>query len=194
MSLGEVTLTIALDNIKSKLELAISPGRYKHSENVAAVAVKLAEKYEVDVSKAAIAGILHDCARNKTEKELFRLCEKFDIGLDLIMAKQPVLLHGYVGAVIAKTDYGIKDMEILNAIRFHTTGRENMGILEKIVFIADYIEPSRKFKGIDEIRMLAFKDIDKSISKAFDTTIVHLIKKGEIIHPDTIKARNYLLL
>ena len=194
LSLEQISLTITLEDIRSKLKLNITPNRYKHSENVMEVAVKLAKKYGVNVNKAAIAGILHDCARSKSEKELYELCDKFGIELDEIKRRQPALLHGYVGEFIAKIDYGIEDKEILNAIRVHTTGKENMSIFEKIILIADYIEPERNFPGVEVIRELAYKDIDNSIVQAFDTTIKYIIKVGGLIHPDTIKARNYFLL
>lgn len=194
MSLEQVSLTITLEDIKSKLKLNISPERYKHSENVMLVAIKLAQEYGIDENKAAIAGILHDCARGKSEQELYELCDRFNILLDEITKRQPILLHGHVGEFIAKSDYGIEDKEILSAIKYHTTGKENMSMLDKIILIADYIEPRRAFLGVEEIRELAFRDIDSSIIKAFDTTINYIIKMGGIIHPDTIKARNCLLI
>ncbi|NMB98017.1 MAG: HD domain-containing protein [Clostridiaceae bacterium] len=184
---------MTIEDIKSKLKLSISPRRYKHSESVMEVAVKLAKKYGADVNKATIAGLLHDCAKGRTEMELIELCKKFNIQIDEYKKMHPELLHSEVGAFIAKTDYGIEDQEILNAVRYHTMGRENMSLMEKIIFIADYIEPGRKFSGVEAIRKLAYNDIDKSILKALDTTLVHLIKIGGIIHPDTIKTRNYFL-
>lgn len=194
MSFDQISLTITFEDIKSKLKLSISPYRYKHSENVMEVAINLAKKYGVDINKASTAGFLHDCAKGKSEKELLELCEKFNIEVDEYKKNQPELLHGEIGALLAKIDYGIEDEEILNAIKVHTMGKENMSMLEKIIFIADYIEPGRKFPGVEAIRKLAYKDIDKAIMQALDTTIMHLIKIGGVIHPDTIKTRNYFYM
>jgi len=185
---------VVLDQIKDKIKLNIKPSRYIHSENVMEAAKNLAGIYGANVDKAAIAGILHDCAKGRTAKELLSLCEKFDMHVDNIEKRQPELLHGPVGAFIAEMDYGIKDEEILNAIRVHTTGKEDMNILEKIVFLADYIEPGRNFPGVCEIREWACKDIDRAIIIALDTTIKYVIAMGGLIHPDSIGARNYLLL
>ncbi len=193
MTYEQLSLTITVEDIKSKLRLSISPRRYKHSENVTEVAVKLAKKYGADTNKATIAGFLHDCAKGKSTKELLELSEKFNIHVDEYKKLHPELLHDEIGACIAKTDYGIEDEEILSAIRYHTMGRENMSLLEKIIFIADYIEPGRNFPGVEEIRKLAFDDLDKSILQALDTTLIYLIKIGAIIHPDTIKTRNYFI-
>jgi len=193
LSFEQLSLTITVEDIKSKLKLSISPHRYKHSENVMEVAVKLAKKYGADASKATIAGLLHDCAKGKSTAELLELCKKFSIEVDEYKKLHPELLHDEVGAFIAKTDYGIEDEEILNAIRFHTMGRENMSLLEKIIFIADYIEPGRNFPGVETIRKLAYEDLDKSILQALDTTLIYLIRIGAIIHPDTVKTRNYFI-
>jgi len=110
-------------------------------------AINLAEKYGGNVEKAALAGILHDCAREIKGQAVFELCKKYHINVDYITLAQPELLHGPVGAVIAAEEYGIEDEDVLKAIECHTTGRENMTLLDKIIFIADYIDREESFRG-----------------------------------------------
>ena len=102
-------------------------------------------------------------------------------------------MHAPLGAEIASKEYGVDDVEILDSIRFHTTGRENMGILEKVIFLADYIEPGRNFPGVEEIREQAFEDIDSAMTMALDKSLKFVISKGALIHPLTVKARNYMI-
>ena len=183
-----------IEEIKEKLEKNIKPNKYNHSINVMNTAMKLASYYGCDQKKAEIAGLLHDCAKGMAKDQIFELCMKANIEVDEIQRRQPDLLHGPVGAYIARTDYGISDAEILEAINVHTTGKENMGMLDKIIFISDYIEPGRRFPGVETIRECAFKDINRALILGFDRTIIHVIEKGRLIHPDTINARNYILI
>ena len=110
------------------------------------------------------------------------------------MRRERAIIHGPVGAILAKRDYGISDEEILNAIRIHTTGDVNMSLLEKIIFLSDLIEPGRAFPGVDELRVKAFKDLDEAMVHAFDMTIMHVLNKGSLLHPKTVSARNYILM
>lgn len=176
-----------------KLKTMISEKRLQHSLNVRDVAVSLAEHYGSDVKKARIAGILHDCAKGFRYDESLRFVKEYELELDKISLKNYALLHAPIGAKIAQVEFGIIDEEILNAIRFHTTGRENMTLLEKIVCLADYIEPSRNFEGLARIRELAFVNIDSSLAAAFGTTICFIISRNYLLHPTTVLARNSLL-
>lgn len=180
-------------SLEEKIIKDIGEKRYNHSVRVMETAIKLAEIYNTDIEKAKVAGILHDCAKIADETNLLKRTNDFDIILDNCMEYNHELIHGPLGAKIAKEEYGIKDEEILDAIYYHTTGRENMSILDKIIYIADYIEPKRNFPGVEEVRSLAFEDIDKSLILAMEKTIIFLIEKNKLIHPDTIKARNYLI-
>ena len=110
------------------------------------------------------------------------------------MKKNIALAHGPIGEFIAREKYNIQNENILNAIRYHTTGRENMGLMEKIVFIADLIEPSRKFPGVEEMRKLAYENLNKSIIFALDNNIQFVVERNNLLHLDPIKARNYLLI
>lgn len=180
--------------IYNKLKEDIGEKRYKHSLGVMNTSIDLAKHYGCSIKKAALAGLLHDCGKLQREINLLKIADDFDIILDNVMKKNTELIHGPLGEVLARRKYNISDEIILSAIRYHTTGRENMSLLEKIVFIADVIEPSRSFKGVEKIRELAYKDIDNSILYAIDGTIKFVIDRGNLIHLDTIKLRNQLII
>lgn len=184
----------SIEDIKLRLEQTLTPKRFTHSINVMSTAIELGQKYGVDKEKCALAGLMHDCAREIKGDALFELCVNYKIIVDEVSKVQPELLHGPLGSRIAKNDYGVTDEQALNAIHYHTTGRENMSSLEKIVFIADYIEPGRKFSGVKEIRKIAFNDIDKAILITLEDTIKHVLSKGTLIHALTVSARNYIIL
>ena len=181
------------DEMKIKLEGTLSPKRFIHSVNVMNTAVELAKRYNVDLEKAAVAGLLHDCAREIRGEAALEHSRRFGIQTDYITQAQPELLHGPIGSHIARLEYGIDDEGILKAIHNHTTGRENMDMLEKIVFIADYIEPNRNFPGVEEARREAVVDLDRAVILALNKTIKHVMTKGALIHPETVSARNYLI-
>ncbi len=182
-----------IEELKNILETDLIPKRFIHSLNVANMAVKLSSRYGEDCGKALVAGLLHDYARDVRNWDMVPLCEQYGVETDEITRSQPELLHGPLAAAIVQEKFGIDDPDILNSIHYHTTGRENMSILEKIIFISDYIEPGRVFPGVDEIRKVAFSDIDASIIIALDSTIKYVIKKGALIQPDSIDARNFII-
>ncbi|HHV46934.1 MAG TPA: HD domain-containing protein [Tissierellia bacterium] len=177
-----------------KLKENIGELRYEHSLRVMEKSVELAKIYNVSVEKAAVAGLLHDCGKLKGGINLLKLAEDFDIILDSMTKNNHELIHSVLGAAIAEKEYGIVDEDVLNAIRFHTTGRENMSKLEKIVYIADMIEPGRSFEGVDDIRKLALVDLDKALILSIDNTLKFVIEKRKLIHLDSVKARNQLLI
>lgn len=179
--------------MKIKLKDSITKKRFIHSINVMELAAELASAHGVDREKAAVAGLLHDCAKNIESDEILRMCEEFGIDVNDVERIQPKLIHGKVGAVLATKEYGIDDEEILDAIRHHTLGRENMTTMDKIVFIADYVEPGRNFEGVEELRKLAFADLDKTMIISLDNIIKHIITKGVLIHPVAILTRNDLI-
>lgn len=179
--------------IIEKLKGMIPPKRLEHSLNVRDMAMELASYYGADIDKARISSILHDCAKGFCCDEALRLAKRYELELDKVTLKHHALLHAPLGAKIARFEFGITNEEILNAIMFHTTGRENMTLLEKIVCLADYIEPGRSFRELDGIRKLAFADIDMALVKAFGSTITFIISKNYVLHPTTVLARNSLL-
>jgi predicted HD superfamily hydrolase involved in NAD metabolism len=181
------------EEMMKKLKSSLTEKRYNHSLNVMDTCVELAKMHDIDTEKAAIAGLLHDCAKDIKGESALRLCSELGIEPDDIERVQPVLLHGILGKNLAQMAYGIYDEVILKAIEFHTTGCENMDMMGKIVYIADWIEPARNFPGINKLRKLAFRDIERAVSLSLDMSLKDIIRKGKLIHPNTIKARNYQL-
>lgn len=182
------------DFIEQEIIKDIGEKRYAHSLRVMEVGLKLSQIYNVDKEKVKVAARLHDCGKIQGKTKLLKRTNDFDIILDNHMKYNIELIHGALGAKIAEIKYKIKDPEILNAIKYHTTGRANMTLLDKIIYIADYIEPGRNFEGIEEVRELAYKDIDRSIIMAMDKTIEFLTDNRDLIHTRTIEARNYLII
>lgn len=181
-----------LTAIKKRLHYELSPKRFLHTKGVAEEARKLAELYDIDPDTAYIAGILHDCAKDVGKERSFELCKKYGVELDEVLKAQPDLIHSFLGAELAKQDYGITNEDILNAIRYHTTGRENMSDLEKIIYLADFFEPSRKpFDGIEQMRALAYSSLDAAMDFALNHTIDYNTKKNRMIHPLSMEAAMY---
>lgn len=184
-----------MTKIDNYLQSALSRKRYRHSIGVAEEAVRLAQRYGADTDKASLAGLVHDCAKEIDGQEAARLLkERYGITPDAMSLQAPRLLHAPLGACMAQSEFGIYDPEILDAIRYHSTGRANMSLLAKIIYIADYVEPGRDYDGVDELRKLAFSDLNKAIMVGLDFTITDLIQRGETIHPDTVHFRNDLVI
>lgn len=165
-----------------------------HSIGVSDTAVKLAEKFNVPSEKAKIAGLLHDCAREFPTGSLIDEARKHNIAIEEIDKFQPILLHAVLGAVLAREQYGVTDGDILSAISLHTTGKPDMTALDKVVYLADMIEPHRKYDDIERIRrMIDMNSLDDIMIAAFDTSLSFVIQKGQMIHPQTVMARNFLI-
>ena len=160
---------------------------------VAELARDMAERLGEDPERAYLAGIVHDIAKEKPVAELMEICEKNKITLTPIEIANPVLIHAPAGAVILK-DYGICDEKIENAVRYHTVGRANMTLLEKIIYFADMTEPNRVYKEVEELRSLSETDFDAAFEKAIEYSLIWNIQKGRLIHPGTLDAWNSILL
>jgi len=160
--------------------------RLKHVYSVAQEAVKLAEKYGEDIQKAEIAALFHDMFRSTPVSSLDMYIKHF--GLPKKIIGNANLSHGKVAAEIMKRDYGIEDEDILNAVAFHTTGRAGMSTLEKIVFLADAIEPGRNYPTVEETRSLAYIDLDKACISSLERTVEYIQGIGEYLDPDTVEA------
>lgn len=180
------------EKYEQKLKKVLPEKRYIHSAGVSAEAKKLAKRYGADADKAAVAGILHDCAKGYKIDEQFELCRKYKISLLESDIKCPAVIHAILGAELAKRIYGIDDDEILSAIKYHTVGKADMSLLEKIIYLADMIEPNRDYKGVKKLRKLAYKDIDEALKECMAITIRFNVKKRAVIHSGTIDAWNYL--
>lgn len=182
--------------IIKKLKETQKERRFNHTLGVADEAERLADKFGVDKKKARLTALLHDCAKNLDEKsgdDFTELCEKYGVIPDVYAKKEKALIHAFLGAAVAKAEYGIEDKEILNAIYFHTTARANMSPLEKLIYIADMTEQGRTIPQSAEIRELVEKDVDEALIYAIGCSIKHVIKKGTLVHPDSIHALNYLI-
>ncbi|MCR5799503.1 MAG: bis(5'-nucleosyl)-tetraphosphatase (symmetrical) YqeK [Lachnospiraceae bacterium] len=182
------------DEITDRLMSTLKPKRYLHSVGVAYTAACLAMRYEYNIDTAYRAGLLHDCAKSMSDEELLDYCEKHDIEVSEYDRKSVnALLHSKVGSVLAKEEYNETDEKVCSAIRWHTTGKKAMDLLEKIIFVADYIEPSRRpLPNLDHIRRLAFEDIDTAVLKIYESTILYLKSiKEDDIDPLTIEAYEY---
>ncbi len=182
------------DKIIEYLKKNLNKQRFEHSLRVRDTSIELAKHYGADIYKAKLAGLVHDCAKNMKDEEIINIIEKYGYNIQGIYKRTPNLMHGLAGALIAKHTMGIDDEDLLNAISYHTTGRNNMSILEKIIYIADYIEPMRNFPGVDELRELSSSNLDEALLLSFDNTIKYVITKGQLLHLDTIEARNCILL
>lgn len=174
---------VALSYLKHK--------RIPHVLGTEQEAIRLAERYGADVGKARVGALLHDCTKKLDLAEQLALCERYGIPLDDMERKTLKLLHAKTGAAIARDVFGVDD-EIYGAILWHTTGRAGMTLLEKILYLADYIEPSRDFPGVDKLRAVCYKDLDAGLLMGLEMTIGEMNALGSPVHRATIEARDAL--
>ena len=183
---------LSFTECERKLQSSLSIERYIHTMGVVKAADKLAQRYGCDRQKARMAGLMHDCAKDYPPDMKRRFCKEFHVDVDEIMLETIDLTHAFLGAEVAKREYGIEDEEILSAIKYHTTGRPNMTLLEKIIFIADYIEEGRKkFDTLEESRKIAFEDIDRAMAFILEHTIEYVKERKRTLHPLSVEAYEY---
>ena len=183
---------ISKNDLIKELEQELNYRRFIHTLYVAGTAASLAMCYGTDVERAEMAGLLHDCAKCLDVNRMRKLCEKAGLEVNDFEKNSGSLLHSKAGSVLAAEKYGIADEDMLNAIRYHTTGRPGMSILEKIIFVADYIEPGRfAAKNLTRIRRMAFTDIDECLVKILYDTLVYLHSTGNPVDPMTQKTYDY---
>jgi len=168
--------------------------RYVHSINVSETAAELAKKYGADEKKAYEAGLLHDVMKNAQEDEVFSLLEKYGVEMTELERKNPKLWHAIAGSVYCRYELEIDDEEVLSAICYHTTGRAGMSLLEKVIFVADFISADRNYSGVDEMRARAEESLDSAMEEGLRFTIEELSSLNRCIHPDTVNAYNDVLL
>lgn len=181
-----------LVKMQHRLEKRLTPERYRHTMGVMYTCAALAMRYGCDLEKALVAGLLHDCAKCIENEKKQKICKKQGIPISRAEQDNPFLLHAKVGAYIARKKYGVEDEEILSAIRYHTTGTTDMTLLEKITYIADYIEPWRnKAANLENIRELAFKDLDKALYIILRDTLQYLQHTGHGIDQETRRAYEF---
>jgi predicted HD superfamily hydrolase involved in NAD metabolism len=183
------------NEIKERLREKLSLKLYRHSIATQEWALELAGIYEVDLEKASLAGLLHDCAKYMSHNELLLNSTRYQIPVDKIQSVQPGLLHAPVGARIANMEFGINDDEILHAIKIHNTGFSGMSKLDKILYMADATEPNRDYPDVQYIRDIALSgDMDGAALETMNMKIRHVIERGSLLHPMSIEARNDILL
>lgn len=181
-----------MDRIQAYFLENIGEKRWNHSLRVLDTALELARIYGGDQDRVHQAALLHDCGKIRDKSLLLKKAKSFGIILDEIMLRNQELIHGPLGAKIAEVEFQVKDPEVLDAIRYHTTARPAMTKLEKIIFLGDIIEADRNFPGVEDIRKLAYEDLDEAIILALDGTLEFLVRKKDLIAKETVEARNYL--
>ncbi len=197
MNISQATTFIPqnrIDELKSILKERLTEKRYLHSLAVADEAARLAEILKADVQKMYVAGLLHDICKNETAEQQLQLFSQFGIMLTDIEKASPSVWHAYSGALYIKNVLGVDDEDIISSVRYHTTGKADMTLSEKIIYIADLTEVNRDYPDVDVVRALLKDDIDKAIIYVLKYTLKKLSADNKPIHPNTLDAYNFLVL
>ncbi|MFT8887219.1 MAG: bis(5'-nucleosyl)-tetraphosphatase (symmetrical) YqeK [Ethanoligenens sp.] len=176
------------------LNRTLSEKRYFHSLMVSKAAEELAKRYGGDVQRAAFAGLVHDIAKEMKPEAQLQTMQKYSILLDDVERVTPKLWHAIAGYALLKYEYGVTDEMVLDAVRWHTTGRKGMPVLSKIVYLADCISEDRDFPGVEEVRAAAGRSLDDGYLEMLNRSIEGLLHFGALLHMGTVEARNELLL
>ena len=188
-------MNMTYEEMRLLLEQNLAPGRYRHSLGVAETAAAMARRFGMNEERARTAGLLHDCGRAYETAALPAEARRRGIPIGRIEAAMPLLLHAYVGAYLIYEDYGVDDAGIAQAIWRHTVGGRGMTALDQIIYFADMIEPSRDYPEVEHLRELArTASLDAMLLVGLTESIRFVLKKGGLVHPDTVAARNELLL
>ncbi|EMF0439196.1 bis(5'-nucleosyl)-tetraphosphatase (symmetrical) YqeK [Enterococcus hirae] len=182
--------TYSREELMQKVQMRMSERRFKHVLGVEETAIALAGKYGCSLEKASIAALTHDYAKERPDDE-FILVIKRDGYDPALLHYGNAIWHGLVGASLVERELGITDEEILHAIRVHTTGAAEMSLLDKIIYVADYIEPGRSFPGVQDAREIALLDLDEAVAFETKHTLAHLIEQEQQIYPKTIETYNH---
>ena len=190
-----MSFAMKYEEMRELLAKSLKPSRYQHSLGVAETAVFLAERFGIDREQAQVAGLLHDCAREFPNEDLIQEAEKRQIAVEPVEKQMPLLLHAYVGARLVVEKYGVNDKAVEQAIWRHTVGGAQMTKLDKIIWFADMIEPQRDYPGVENLRELSrTASLDEMMLAGLTQSIAFVLQKGGLIHPDTVIARNEILL
>ncbi|HEM2769848.1 TPA: bis(5'-nucleosyl)-tetraphosphatase (symmetrical) YqeK [Streptococcus suis] len=182
-------LTFDRQDLLEKIRAAMKPARFQHVLGVEQAALALADRYGCDPKKASLAALLHDYAKEVEDQVFLDLIAKYDLDRDLLNWDNNIW-HGVIGAYKIAEDFGLEDEEIFQAIQRHTIGAGQMTLLDKVLYVADYIEPNRDFPGVDEARRIARESLDKAVAYETAQTISYLAKKGIPIYPQTLETYN----
>ncbi len=182
-----------IEKIREYAKSVLSEKRFVHTVNVAEEAKRLARIWGADCEAAYLAGMAHDIAKEIPFAEAFAMLKAYGYNPDPDEEKSPSLLHAPLAAYIAEDKFGVKRREVLDAIRYHTTGRCDMTLLEKIIYVADFTEPGRKYPQAKEVRDIADENLERAVLVQADAVIKFIIDRGDVLHNDTVKMRNYYL-
>ena len=185
----ESYISMSREALLAKMETVMPEKRLRHCLGVEKAARELAERFGLDVEKAGLAGLLHDYAKKVSDEDFLSLIDKYQLDPDLKNWGNNVW-HGMVGIYKIQEDLGVKDAEILRAIEIHTVGSSTMSELDKVVYVADYIEHNRDFPGVDKARELAQRSLNQAVAYETARTVEHLAHKGMPIYPQTLEAYN----
>jgi len=180
-----------LDQLRCVAITMLKPSRVPHVLGTEETAAKLAVRWGADEDAARRAALLHDCTKRFSRELHLVICRQYKIELDDMERREEKLLHALSGAALAASMFGVS-REVEDAIRWHTTGKADMTLLEKIIYLADYIEPTRSFCDLTELRRLAFEDLDQALLLGFTMAVEDLGRKGMAVHPNSVYARDYL--
>ncbi len=167
---------------------------YRHSLGVAQTAASLAERYGEQPERAYLTGMVHDYGKVYSGEELRRRAREMSLDLDRVILAEPGLLHAPVGAALLPVELGIVDIEIIRAVTYHTTCRQGASLLEKIVYLADYIEPGRRHPAVRVVREAAENNLHTALLLAVEQTIKRVLERGKLLHPRSVEFRNSLLI
>ncbi|WP_160685704.1 bis(5'-nucleosyl)-tetraphosphatase (symmetrical) YqeK [Clostridium sp. C2-6-12] len=184
---------LSIEEMNLYLKENLLEKRYIHVTGVVEMAKKLAQLNNVSEEKAEIAALAHDVAKNLAKDTMKKIIAENNIIISSVEENNSNLWHGIIAPIVAKDKLGIEDEEILDSIRWHTTGKENMSVLAKIIYIADMIEPNRNFNGVEEIRKITYENLNAGVYEGLTQSIQFLLSKNLLIDENTIKARNYFL-
>jgi predicted HD superfamily hydrolase involved in NAD metabolism len=181
------------DKILKRLKETLDPDRFEHSLRVEKIALKLAARYRVNKQQASLAALLHDCARRYDRRGLLREAKRLGIKVRPLDRTEPKLLHGELGVRLAQREFGVKARPVLDAIRWHTTGKPGMSKLAKIIYLADHVEEGRDHAAAGRLRKLAFRELDRAIAESASAQLEYLLRRGAPIDPATLETMNSYL-
>lgn len=185
---------VAIIGYLELLEKRLKPSRFKHTCGVVETAGKMALHHGADLHKTMVAAALHDYAKNMTPEALLEYADGHHVEVDPVMRASAELMHGLVGAKMVQIELGIEDQDVLDAIAYHTIGRNHMSLMEKIVYLADAIELGRtEYPGLESLRKFAYKDLDQGILASVTSTLTYVIDRGIVIHPNSVALYNELV-
>jgi len=185
-------MNYSINDIKKIIRHNLSDEKYEHSIGVMSSAKQLAQKYGANVEKAELTGLLHDITKEYSKEQHRNVIEKYNINLDELEKTEKKLWHSITGSYLVKNEI-IDDDEIFNAVRYHTTGRADMSLLEKIIYVADFIEPNRDYDDVEYYRKKAFENLDTAFFEGVKWNLIEILQKNKIAHINTLNAYNFMI-